>query len=631
MCGATGEVRLDGQTPDIGAVSAMAEAMAPRGPDAAGVWSQGRVALGHRRLKIIDLSEAGAQPMVDSQLGLAVCWNGCIYNYQDLRGELRSHGYRFFSHSDTEVLLKAYHHWGDRFVHRLKGMFAFAIVERDSGRVLLGRDRLGIKPLYLTEDAHRIRFASSLPALLAGGGVDTRIDPVALHHYLSFHSVVPPPHTILRGVSKVPPASLVAIEPDGRKTTRTYWEPDFTRREERADWSERDWEDAVLASLRLAVQRRLVADVPVGCLLSGGVDSSLIVGLLAEAGQTGMSTFSIGFESVGGVKGDEFHYSDIVAERFATDHHQIRIGTDRMLPALDGAIGAMSEPMVSHDCVAFYLLSQEVAKHVKVVQSGQGADEVFAGYHWYPPMGKPDAATVEGSVASYRTAFFDRDSAGVAALVTPSYLAEAKGRRPDGSEAKGRRPDGSEATGRRPDGSDGDPSGRFVTDHFARAGAATGVDRALRLDATVMLVDDPVKRVDNMTMAWGLEGRVPFLDHELVELAATCPPELKTAHQGKGVLKEAARRVIPADVIDRPKGYFPVPALTHLEGPYLDLVRDALYAPAAKERGLFRPEAVDRLLADPNGRLTPLRGNELWQIALLELWLQRHGITGAAA
>jgi asparagine synthase (glutamine-hydrolysing) len=231
--------------------------------------------------------------------------------------------------------------------------------------VLLGRDRLGIKPLYLTEDAHRVRFASSLTALPAGGDVDTRIDPIALHHYLTFHSVVPPPRTILRGVTKVPPASLVAIEPDGRRTTTTYWEPDFTRREERADWSERDWEDAVLASLRLAVERRLVADVPVGCLLSGGVDSSLIVGLLAEAGQHGLATFSIGFESVGGVAGDEFRYSDIIAERFDTDHHQIRIGTDRMLPALDGAIGAMSEPMVSHDCVAFYLLSQEVAKHVK--------------------------------------------------------------------------------------------------------------------------------------------------------------------------------------------------------------------------------------------------------------------------
>src|SRR3954463_11986550 len=237
MCGATGEVRLDGRAPDVAAVSAMAETMSLRGPDGAGVWSQGRVALGHRRLKIIDLSEAGTQPMVDSDLGLAIAWNGCIYNYKDLRRELTGHGYRFFSTSDTEVLLKAYHHWGDRFVDRMYGMFAFAIVERDTGRVLLGRDRLGHKPPYFTETASRIRFASSLPALLAGGDVDTRIDPVALHHYMSFHSVVPAPHTILRGVTKVPPASLVAIEADGqgkiRSTTTKYWEPDFTRSDER--------------------------------------------------------------------------------------------------------------------------------------------------------------------------------------------------------------------------------------------------------------------------------------------------------------------------------------------------------------------------------------------------------------
>ncbi|OBI96547.1 N-acetylglutaminylglutamine amidotransferase [Mycobacterium sp. 1465703.0] len=601
MCGVTGEVRLDGQAPDVAAVSAMAAVMTPRGPDAGGAWSQGRVALGHRRLKIIDLTEAGAQPMVDSELGLSIAWNGCIYNYKELRQELSGYGYRFFSHSDTEVLIKAYHRWGDDFVSHLFGMFAFAIVERDSGRVLLGRDRLGIKPLYVTEDSHRLRFASALPALLAGGGVDTRIDPFALHHYMTFHSVVPAPATILRGVRKVPPASLVAIEPDGKRTLTTYWAPDFTRHADRADWSERDWEDAVLSTLRLAVKRRLVADVPVGCLLSGGVDSSLIVGLLSEAGQHGLSTFSIGFESAGGVKGDEFQYSDIVAQRFETDHHQIRIETDRMLPALDGAIGAMSEPMVSHDCVAFYLLSQEVARHVKVVQSGQGADEVFAGYHWYPPMGSPAAASLEGAVTEYRGAFFDRDSKELAGLLGPGIMAP------------------------------GDPSGRFVTEHFAQAGAETGVDRALRLDTTVMLIDDPVKRVDNMTMAWGLEGRVPFLDHELVELAATCPPELKTAHEGKGVLKQAARRVIPSEVIDRPKGYFPVPALTHLEGPYLDMVRDALYAPVAKERGLFRADAVDALLANPNGKLTPLRGNELWQIALLELWLQRHGVTGPVA
>ncbi|QYG93919.1 N-acetylglutaminylglutamine amidotransferase [Iamia sp. SCSIO 61187] len=601
MCGIAGEVRLDGRRPDVAAVAAMADAMERRGPDAAGTWAQGRVALGHRRLRIIDLSEHGAQPMVDAELGLSVCFNGCIYNYEALRDELSGHGYRFFSHSDTEVLIKAYHRWGDRFVERLHGMFAFALVERDSGRVLLGRDRLGIKPLYVSETPDRVRFASAVPALLAGGDVDTRIDPVALHHYLSFHSVVPPPLTILEGVKKVPPATLVALEPDGRRTEEVYWRPDFTRHDDRAGWSARDWEDAVLDALRLAVERRLVADVPVGCLLSGGVDSSLIVGLLAEAGQHGLQTFSIGFESVGGVEGDEFRWSDIVAERFATDHHQMRIGADRMLPALSEAIAAMSEPMVSHDCVAFYLLSQEVSKHVRVVQSGQGADEVFAGYHWYPPMMEPGAQSIEGSVAAYRAAFFDRDPEALRLLA---------------------------AAGQVPDG---DPSGRFVADHFAVPGAATGTDRALRLDTTVMLVDDPVKRVDNMTMAWGLEGRVPFLDHELVELAATCPPELKTAHGGKGVLKEAARRVIPHEVIDRPKGYFPVPALTHLEGPYLEMVREALHAPAAKERGLFRPEAVDALLADPNGRLTPLRGNELWQIGLLELWLQGHGITGPAA
>jgi len=322
--------------------------------------------------------------------------------------------------------------------------------------------------------------------------------------------------------------------------------------------------------------------------------------LLAEAGQHGLKTFSIGFEAVGGEAGDEFAYSDIIARHFDTDHHQIRIDTARMLPALDGAIGAMSEPMVSHDCVAFYLLSQEVAKHVKVVQSGQGADEVFAGYHWYPPMAEAADDDLDAALARYRAAFFDRDHEDMARLVSPRWMA------------------------------DGDASGWFVRAHFAHPGAATATDRALRLDTTIMLVDDPVKRVDNMTMAWGLEGRVPFLDHELVELAATCPPHLKTAQDGKGVLKEAARRVIPHGVIDRPKGYFPVPALKHLEGPYLEMVRDVLHSDAARQRGLFDAAAVDRLLADPNGNLTRLRGNRLWQVGLLELWLARHGIAGTA-
>jgi asparagine synthase (glutamine-hydrolysing) len=596
VCGICGELRKPGYSADVGAVARMNATMADRGPDGEGLWAQGRAALGHRRLKIIDLSECAAQPMTDPELGLTVVFNGCIYNYPDLREELCAEGYRFFSTSDTEVLLKAYHRWGERFVDRLLGMFAFCIVERDSGRAVLGRDRLGIKPLYLAEVDGALRFASTLPALLAGGGVDTAIDPVALHHYMMFHAVVPAPRTILKGVRRLAPATLLVVEPDGSRRETRYWDPPFARDPDRERMSARDWEDAVLEALRVAVERRMVADVPVGVLLSGGLDSSVIVGLLAELGQKGIQTFSVGFESVGGIEGDEFRYSDLIAGHYGTDHHKIRVSSQRMLPALEGAIRAMSEPMVSHDVVGFYLLSQEVARHVKVVQSGQGADEVFAGYDWYPPMGEADGSADGNALDAYEGEFFDRPRKEMEEAVSPEYLAQE------------------------------DVSRAFVAEHFARPGADTALDKVLRLDSRVMLVDDPVKRVDNMTMAWGLEARVPFLDHELVELAAACPPELKLAQDGKGVLKEASRRMIPSEVIDREKGYFPVPALKHLEGPYLAMVREALHAPEARERGLFRKEYVERLLAAPNDEKTRLGSNKLWQIGLLELWLQARGI-----
>jgi asparagine synthase (glutamine-hydrolysing) len=604
VCGFCGELRNDGGSPDVGAVARMTATMSGRGPDGEGVVAHGPVALGHRRLKIIDLSACGDQPMHDPELGLTIVFNGCIYNYRELRDRLASEGYRFFSTSDTEVVLKAFHAYGDGFVEHLQGMFAFAIHSRDSGRTLLGRDRFGIKPLYLADGPGRLRFASTLPALLVGGGVDTSIDAVALHHYLTFHSVVPAPRTILRGVRKLPPATTLAVEPDGRRTEVEYWRPDFTRDPDRAGWSARDWEDAVLEVLRTAVERRLVADVPVGVLLSGGLDSSLVVGLLAEAGQRGLKTFSIGFEAVGGEAGDEFAYSDLIADHFATDHHRLRIDAQRMLPALGDAVRAMSEPMISHDAVAFHLLSEAVSRHVKVVQSGQGADEVFAGYHWYPPMqalteelGTADRdRLVRGAVGRYAEAFFDRSHAELLDLVSPGYHVER------------------------------DVSRELVERHFRMPGAETATDMALRLDSQIMLVDDPVKRVDNMTMAFGLEARVPFLDHEVLDVAARVPPELKLAQDGKGVLKDAARRVIPPEVIDRPKGYFPVPALKYLEGPFLELVRDTVCAPEARERGLFRTEQVDKLLQQPNAELTPLRGNKLWQLALLELWLQTHDV-----
>jgi asparagine synthase (glutamine-hydrolysing) len=593
MCGLAGELRFDGTAADVATLQRMTGCLEHRGPDGSGAWARGPVALGHRRLSIIDLSVNGAQPMVDPHLGLTVVFNGIIYNYKQLRAELQAAGHRFFSTSDTEVVLKGYAEWGTDFVDHFLGMFAIAVFEHRTGRLVLARDRLGIKPLYVDQRGDRLRFASTLPALLAGGGVDTSIDRTALAHYMTFHSVVPAPRTILTGVRKLPPATVRVVEPDGATRDTVYWTPSFTRDPDRADWTARDWEQALLESLRVAVDRRMVADVPVGVLLSGGIDSSLVVALLAEAGQTGLSTFSIGFESAGGESGDEFEYSTLVAERFGTRHHRIPIDTGRLLPAIDATVGAMSEPMVSHDCVAFYLLSEEVSKHLKVVQSGQGADEVLGGYGWYPPLADVRRAD---AVEEYAKVFFDRSHEDLAAILNPQWLAEP------------------------------DPSRAFVERHFAAPGAETTLDAALRIDTRVMLVDDPVKRVDNMTMAWALEARVPFLDHELVELAAACPPELKLAQGGKGVLKDAARGAVPDEVIDRTKGYFPVPAIRHLEGPMLERVREALYAPEARARGLFRKEYVDALLADPNTPRTTLGANQLWQLALLEMWLQDKGI-----
>lgn len=592
MCGIAGELRFDGSQPDLAALGRMNARQVARGPDAGGAFAQGGQAYGHRRLKIMDLSDAAQQPMFDPQLGLGIVFNGAVYNHPELRRELEGLGYRFYSHGDTEVLLKAYHAWGADFVRRLNGMFAFALWERDSGRVLLGRDRLGIKPLYYSELPGGLRFASALPALLAAGEVDTSVDPVALNHYLSFHAVVPAPHTILHGVRKLAPGSLMTIEADGRRREHAFWSLAYPRAPQDEARSFEEWTEILLEGLRAAVRRRLVADVPVGALLSGGVDSSLIVGLMHEAGVADLRTYNVGFEDVGGEKGNEFEYAEIVARHFGTRHERIFVPESALLQRLPEAVAAMSEPMVSHDCIGFYLLSEAVSRHSRVVQSGQGADEVFGGYHWYPKLdGSRDP------VADYLAAFRDRDRAEYRRTVAPAWL------------------EGEGAT---------DHAAALVAERFAAPGADDPVDKALRLDTTVMLVDDPVKRVDNMTMAFGLEARVPFLDHELVELAARIPARHKLAHGGKGVLKEAARKVIPSAVIDRPKGYFPVPALKHLRGPVLEQVRDALSSRSARERGLFREDYVARLLADPSAHLTPLRGSKLWQLGLLEWWLQSH-------
>ncbi len=588
MCGICGELRLDGAPSDTAVLRPMLERLRHRGPDHEGTFSDGPVLLGHRRLSVIDLSVHAHQPMVDPELGLALVFNGSLYNYPELRAELRREGYHFFSQGDTEVILKAWHAWGQNALGRLHGMFAFALWDMAGQRLVLARDRLGIKPLYYTQDRARLRFASNPQALLAAGGVDTAIDAVALHHHMTLHAVVPAPRTLLKGVRKLAPAHTMAVGLDGRAQTRRYWTLNAARPTQARD--EPEWIELTREALRRAVERRLrVADVPVGVLLSGGLDSSLLVGLLAEGGVRGLKTYTVGFEDQPEEAGSEFQYSDPVARRFDTDHHRFHVPNAQVLTRLPEAVDNMAEPMVAQDAIAFYLLAEQVSRDIKVVQSGQGADEVFAGYFWYPLMNSETGTPLE----RFRRHYFDRSHAEFAATVAARYVGE-------------------------------DHTSALIGELLEAPGADSFLDAVLRMDVTTLIVDDPVKRVDNMTMAWGLEARVPFLDHELVELAMSMPPELKLKEGGKYPLKRIARGLIPDEVIDRPKGYFPVPALKYLRGEVLQWVREILGSRACRERGLLRRDYVERLLRAPQAHLTPIRGNKLWHLALLELWLERH-------
>lgn len=588
MCGLFGALSFDGNAINSEHVASMSARVAQRGPDDKGEYFNGPVMLGHRRLAIIDLSAAGHQPMQDSSARYSIVFNGTIYNYPELRTTLIGKGYQFKSQSDTEVIINAYACWGDACVERLHGMFAFAIWDSKQQNLFLARDRMGIKPLYYAVSKQGFYFASNPQALLATGLFATDIDPVGLHHQFSLHAVIPAPRTLIKSIKKCRPAFYMNVTPDGKLTEARYWT--LMAKRPAVSMSTGEWNQAIHDSLMQAVKKRLtIADVPVGVLLSGGLDSSLLVALLAEAGQHDIRTFSIGFEDQPEERGNEFEFSDPVAERYATDHQKFLIPNAEVLTRLPEAVKAMAEPMFGQDAVAFYLLSEQVSKSVKVVQSGQGADEVFAGYFWYAKMASAEGAALE----RFSDHYVDRDHDEFRDTVTSAYRGE-------------------------------DYTATLIEEHLNTDQADSFLDAVLRFDVTTLVVDDPVKRVDNMTMAWGLEARVPFLDHQLVELAASCPPELKLKHEGKGVLKEIARGRIPDAVIDRPKGYFPMPALKYVRGDFFQFMADTLNSQRSRDRGLFNRNYIDRLLAEPEQHFTRLNGSKLWHSALLEYWLQQH-------
>lgn len=586
MCGICGVLNKKKQLDDIALIKTMTRQLEKRGPDHEGSFHDSRMMLGHRRLAIIDLSSRSNQPLIDPILNHALVFNGTIYNYKELKQTLHQKGYQFFTEGDSEVIIKAYHYWGQDCVKHLHGMFAFAIWSMKDKTLFLARDRLGIKPLYFTNDSQRFMFASNTRALLSTGLINTEIDPIALHHQLTLHAVIPAPRTILKGIKKVKPGYSMLITAAGDINEQRYWSLSAVRPEQNI--SQPEWIEKIRADLKFAVNKRLeISDVPVGVLLSGGLDSSLLVALLAQSKHQSINTFSVGFEDQPEEMGNEFFYSDQVVAQYKTQHHKFNIHNKDVLKRLPEAIQHMAEPMVGQDAIAFYLLAEQVSKVVKVVQSGQGADEVFAGYFWYPRMHQAKGTYLE----RFKNHYFDRDHEEFLQTVTPTFHGN-------------------------------DHTSAFIQQALNQPHADTFMDQVLRLDITTLIVDDPVKRVDNMTMAWGLESRVPFLDHKVVETAAMMPPELKLKGDGKFPLKMIARGIVPDAIIDRPKGYFPVPALKYVRSDFLDFMRNILTSKACKERDIFQTDYIEKLLNQPDQYFTRLNGSKLWHLSLVELWFQ---------
>ena len=589
MCGICGQFRFDNNPIKHDLLTKMLAKLASRGPDYSNITIDKNIALGHRRLAIIDLSANANQPIIDKELKLSIVFNGTIYNYRELRKELITYGYKFFSHSDTETIIKAYHRWGEDCVLQLDGAFSFAIWDNKKQQLFLARDRMGIKPLYYSINDSSFSFASNTQALLINAK-NKNINKLALEAQLSLHGVVPAPDTIISSINKLTPAHTMVVNKKGIYKIRQYWYPDAKRI---ANITEDEYIEHTYFLLQRAVLKRvLAADVAVGVLLSGGLDSSLLVGILAKLKQDNIRTFSIGFEDLATEAGSEFLYSDAIVDKFSTKHHKYIIKNTEVLQRLPEAVANMAEPMVAQDAVAFYLLSEQVAKQVKVVLSGQGADEVFAGYFWYPKMQQHTGNDLQ----KFSKYYIDRPEAEYYRTITKKYQTP------------------------------NNHTKNWLKKQLAKKNTDEFLDKVLRMDITRLIVDDPVKRVDNMTMAWGLEARVPFMDTELVEWALTIPPELKLRENGKYPLKKIARNLLPHSIIDRKKAYFPVPALKYVRGEFLGFMSDILNSTKCINRGIFNRNYVANLINKPENYMTALNGSRLWHLALLEFWLQTNKI-----
>jgi asparagine synthase (glutamine-hydrolysing) len=614
MCGIAGVVYGAGAPRGVSAIAvaaAMASTLAHRGPDDAGAWESdaGDVALAHRRLSIIDLSPLGRNPMAGEDGRLWITFNGEIYNFLELRRELEAAGHRFRSHTDTEVILAAYAHWGLDCVDRLAGMFAFAIWDEPKRRLWVVRDRLGKKPLYYAESRGTLRFASELKAIVADQAVPREIDPDAMRLYLRY-GYVPSPHTIYAGVRKLPPAHFLLCE-NGTVSVRRYWDP-VPYALDRTSMTDADAEAELETRLTTAVGQRMIADVPLGAFLSGGIDSSLIVALMQEQSAVPVKTFTIRFDD------PEFNEADhaaAVARHLRTEHHEETCDERQMLDVVDRLADMFDEPFADSSAVPTYLVSKIARGSVTVALSGDGGDELFLGYPRYR-LQTQAAAALALPRAVRRAAALGADRLPTRRLRRIAHVLRSDEADPYAHFISWwRREDIATLTGQPP------PDGLAYADAMARSAGLHREDRGGLVDLVSYLPEDILTKVDRASMAVGLEVRAPLLDHRVVEFALGLPSSVKHRRRTKWLLRRLLDPRVPPALTDRPKMGFGVPLDRWFRGPLRAQMEDYVGGADLESLGLD-PGPVRRLwTAFLRGQSQ--RSDLLWQMFMLAAWSRR--------
>lgn len=623
MCGIAGRANVfTGRPVDADVVRAMTDCLAHRGPNSSGLHVDGAVGLGHRRLAIIDLSPGGHQPKSSADGRYWITFNGEIYNYRELRVQLEQRGRRFTSSSDTEVLLQCYEEYGADCLHHLRGMFAFAIWDAVERRLFLARDRVGKKPLFYRTDRDGLAFASGSKAFFAEPSFVPTVNREAIAHFVGL-LYVPSPLSAFEGAAVLPPAHYLVADAAGVKTTR-YWR---LRYEPKHRWSDEEATEAVIEKLREAVRLRLVSDVPLGAFLSGGVDSATIVALMAElGGQNGrVRTYTIGFEEEGFNERDRARQ---IATHFGTDHHELTVRPN-ILDDLPRMVWHYGEPYADSSSVPTYYLARLTREHVTVALNGDAGDENFAGYDCYAAASHDDwydrlphqlrrAAAQTVRLFAGRTAWRG----------TGARLRDALDRRVLSRESRYARSRLHTTAALRhallttefASSLDPDATAQLTTRRFAETDAREWVDRMLAVDVETYLPDMLLAKVDIATMAFGLEGRAPFLDHEFMELAARLPAKMKLCGgEQKYLLKRVATRLLPAGYVSGPKRGFSVPIVEWLRGDLRALTEEVLLDGRCAARGVLREDTIRQILNDHWAGLVD-RHELIWGLMMLELW-----------